>query len=257
MWCIDNPYTDPGFNLAAEEYLFKSVSLPVCMVWQNEPCVVIGKHQDAAREVNLPLAGRRRIRVVRRITGGGAVYHDEGNLNLTLIGPRELVMPATLPERMRDFLLALGLDARVDDRKNVRIGRFKVSGSAQGVYKDRWLFHATLLFSTDLHCLDAVLRAGEGAYPASGGFAVESVRSAVANVSAYLPQYVSFPGFRRRLRDYVFDAFPTRTLYRFTPADLAAIGRLKDAKYDSVTWNYGFASRPSLPVESRCAAPVR
>lgn len=257
MWCIDNPYTDPAFNLAAEEYLFKSVALPVCMVWQNEPCVVIGKHQDTAREVNLRLAERRHIRVVRRITGGGAVYHDAGNLNLTLIGTRELVMPATLPGRMRDFLLSLGLDARVDERKNVCIGRFKVSGSAQGVYKDRWLFHATLLFSTDLHCLDAVLRAGEDAYPASGAFAVESVRSAVANVGAYLPQYISFAGFRCRLRDYVFDAFPTRTPYRFTPRDLAAIGRLKAGKYDSVTWNYGSASRPALPAESRCAAPVR
>lgn len=257
MWCIDNPYTDPAFNLAAEEYLFKSVSLPVCMVWQNEPCVVIGKHQDAAREVNLPLAGRRHIRVVRRITGGGAVYHDEGNLNLTLIGPRELVMPATLPERLRDFLLSLGLDARVDERKNVCIGRFKVSGSAQGVYKDRWLFHATLLFSADLRFLDAVLRAGNDACSASGAFAVESVRSAVANVSAYLPQYISFPGFRRRLRDYVFDAFPTRIPYRFTPADLAAVGRLKAGKYDSVTWNYGSAGRPSVPAESRCTAPAR
>lgn len=241
MLCIDNPYTHPCFNLAAEEYLFKSVNESVLMIWQNDPVVVIGKHQEAGREINGPLAAGRGIRLVRRLTGGGAVYHDRGNLNLTLIGNRYVASESRLVETMRDFLRLVDVEAWVDERKNIRIGSRKVSGSAQGVYKDRWLHHATLLFSSDLETLQAVLDPGDSPGREPSGrprIAVESVRSPVANVSEYVRRDITLPVFRRRLFDYVAGCFPHPRPYIFTPRDLSAIRYLKENKYDTRLWNY-------------------
>ena len=85
MLCINNPYTDAWFNLAAEEYFLHSFQENVFMLWQNEPSVIIGKHQNVWAEVNMDFVRDHRIKVVRRYSGGGAVYHDAGNLNFTFI----------------------------------------------------------------------------------------------------------------------------------------------------------------------------
>lgn len=247
MLCIENPYTDPYFNLAAEEYFFKSSAENVFMLWQNAPCVVIGKHQDVAKEVNYPLARKKQIRLARRLTGGGAVYHDGGNFNLSLIGERGMVCAAQLTEMLCNFLLSLGIAAHADGRKNIRIGGFKVSGSAQSVYKNRWLFHATLLFSSDLETLAAVLQPAPEVRPAPGVVSVDSERSPVANVSEYLPGYITYSAFRTRLWEYVFSSFfqPVRAI--FTPKDIAAITWLKENKYRTDLWTYRIASAAFLP----------
>lgn len=248
MLCIDNPYTHPYFNLAAEEYLFKTVKENVLMLWQNNPTVVIGKHQDAAQEINARLAARQGIRLVRRLTGGGAVYHDRGNFNLSLIGDRYLTGNDRLLVTLRDFLRSLGVEAWMDERKNIRVGSRKVSGSAQGVYKDRWLCHATLLFSSDLETLQAVLEP-DGEIPSDGNaVSVSSVKSPVANLCDYLPPAVTFAYFRRSLFHYLSGSFPNPHPYIFTPADLSAIRRLKEDKYETRVWNYRVGGNKSLLV---------
>lgn len=250
MLCIDNPYTHPYFNLAAEEYLFKTVKESVLMLWQNDPAVVIGKHQDAAREINSRLAARRGIRLVRRLTGGGAVYHDRGNFNLSLIGDRYMTGDDRLLVTLRDFLRSLGVEAWMDERKNIRVGSRKVSGSAQGVYKDRWLCHATLLFSSDLETLQAVLEP-DGEVPSDGNtVSVPSVKSPVANLCDYLPLSLTAAHFRRRLFLYLSGSFPSRRPYIFTPADLSAICYLKENKYETRVWNYRVGGEVSRPQHS-------
>lgn len=248
MLCIDNPYTHPYFNLAAEEYLFKTVKESVLMLWQNDPAVVIGKHQDAAREINSRLAARRGIRLVRRLTGGGAVYHDRGNFNLSLIGDRYMTGDDRLLVTLRDFLRSLGVEAWMDERKNIRVGSRKVSGSAQGVYKDRWLCHATLLFSSDLETLQAVLEP-DGEVPSDGNtVSVPSVKSPVANLCDYLPLSLTAAHFRRRLFHYLSGSFPHPRPYIFTPADLSAIRYLRENKYETRVWNYRVGGSKGLGI---------
>lgn len=162
MYCIDNPYTDPYFNLAAEEYLFRERRENFFMLWRSTPSVVIGKHQDATRELDGEAAAARGVRLVRRLTGGGAVYHDLGNFNLTFIGDCRLVRADRLTEAIAAFLRSLGLPVRSDERRNLWIDGKKISGSAQSIRKERCIHHATLLFASDLETLRAVLRPAGG-----------------------------------------------------------------------------------------------
>ncbi|WP_106831545.1 lipoate--protein ligase family protein [Parabacteroides pacaensis] len=246
---IDNPYTDPYFNLAAEEYLFHTSNENIFMLWQNDPVVVIGKHQDAAKEINKPLAKEKNIRLVRRLTGGGAVYQDQGNFNLTLIGNRHTVANDKLLKAIRNFLHSLQISAWIDERKNICINRFKISGSAQGVYKDRWLYHATLLFSSDLAILQSILQPDNPFATISQLICVESVKSPVTNIRDYLPDYISIYQFKQRLMEYMISFFPFSQSYIFTPKDLAAIYYLKENKYATNLWNYRISSFP-YPVAS-------
>lgn len=239
MWCIDHPYTDPLFNVAAEDYLFNYRPETVFMLWQNTPAVIIGKHQEVRREVYIDYARRHSIPVIRRFSGGGAVYQDLGNLNLTAIGACSDPVITAFTGRLVDFLKACSLLARADTRQTVWVHDFKVSGCAQYVRKGRCLHHATLLYSTDLSVLSKVLDAPSWQYedkPAGSPF-VKSVRSPVGNVSAFLPFSPSLSIFRKKLFEYFFNNFASSRPYFFTADDLNIIQRLKKEKYMVPLWN--------------------
>lgn len=241
MWCIDNPYTNPCFNLAAEEYFFKYKKENVFILWQNRPVVVIGKHQNVYREVNREIAQANHIRIIRRITGGGAVYQDMGNFNFTFIGDYRMIKTDELTCAIRDFLRSIGVPAEADKRKNILIDGLKVSGSAQGIYKERSLHHGTLLFASDLSLLTSVLK-GNTEYDGMDGFSVSSVKSPVANISTYLSPSFTINQFRKQFFSYCSSLFPSSSSYIFTPEDLAAITYLKENKYATYIWNYRVAS---------------
>lgn len=131
MLCIHNTQTDPYFNLAAEEYLLKNFKENIFMLWQNEPSIVIGKHQDVWAEVNLKFVQDQQIKIARRFSGGGAVYHDPGNLNLTFIETGQIMQTDKYTIQIMNFLKTLGVHVEVDERKGLTIGGFKISGSAQ------------------------------------------------------------------------------------------------------------------------------
>lgn len=254
MICIDNPYTDPFFNLAAEEYLFLERRETVFMLWRNRPVVVIGKHQDARREIDGALAAARGIGLVRRITGGGAVYHDLGNFNLTFIGDCRLVRADRLTESLAAFLRSLGLPVSADDRRNLWIDGKKISGSAQGIRKDRCIHHATLLFCSDLAVLTAVLCGDDSAPAGEYPFSVASVKSSVANLIDYLPPSLPPCEFRSRLFAFGSSQSVQVEPYLFTPRDLAAIGHLKKNKYATRLWNYRVTPAPYLPATADAPA---
>ena len=188
--CIYSPYTDIYFHLAAEEYLLKQGTEDVFMLWQSVPSVVIGKHQRLRSEVDKEWAKQHRIAIARRFSGGGAVYHDLGNVNFTFI---EAV--SRLPEfvhylqRTLDFLSFIGIEAKGDERLGIYLNGLKISGSAQCVHKDRVLYHCTLLYDTDLTILNKVLNPDVIAHDGtlSSVYAVPSIRSEVTNIGRYLP----------------------------------------------------------------------
>ena len=178
--------TDPYYNLAVEEYLFRHANEDIFLLWQNASTVVIGKNQNAYAEINLPLAEERGIRISRRITGGGAVYHDMGNLNYSFItsqGSADSLDYARFAEPILKALAALGLSCALNGRNDLECEGRKFSGNAQYTANGRILHHGTILFSADLSLLSSVLRVDKEklAYRA-----VKSVASRVMNLSERL-----------------------------------------------------------------------
>lgn len=157
MLFIDSPFNDIYFNLAAEEYLLKNFKEDVFMIWQSEPCVVVGKHQNLEVEVDLDFAKENQIKVARRFSGGGTVYQDLGNINLTFIEENEHPDFNKFADLMVYVLESIGIKSVVDERRALFIGGNKISGSAQFLHKNKVLYHATLLYSTDLKVLEKAI----------------------------------------------------------------------------------------------------
>ena len=179
--------TDPYYNLAVEEYLFRHATEDVFMLWQNEPCVVIGKNQNAYAEINMDVARRDGIAVVRRITGGGAVYHDDGNVNYTFIaasGNASLDF-SRFCAPIIDALCEVGVTAALSGRNDLTVDGKKISGNAQHSANGKTLHHGTLLFDSDLEKLSSVLHVDEEKLRAKS---IRSVRSRVINLKTLLPQ---------------------------------------------------------------------
>lgn len=241
MYCIDNRHTDVYFNLAAEEYLMKQAEGDFFMLWQAEPSVVIGKYQSVRAEADETFVGRNKIRLARRFSGGGAVYQDGGNLNLTFIETVDQPDFGRYLNAVTEFLGKQGVVVQTDRRQGIYLDERKVSGSAQCIHKNRVMYHCTLLFDADLSKLDAALagRASDELLPGSKSVrAVPSVRSAVTNIKEYLPDSMD----AGRFRDLIFDHFlkkgDTNRIYGFNPEEEKEIGRLRTEKYATEKWIY-------------------
>jgi len=240
MICIDNPHTDAYFNLAAEEYLLKHFSSDVFMLWQNDSSVIIGKHQDIQAEVNLDFAQTNRIKVARRYSGGGAVYHDSGNLNLTFIESNSRPDFNKYTDQILEILASIGIQAQADERQSIYLDGLKIAGSAQFIRKDKVLFHASLLFSTDLNNLSGILNSTYKA-PENGlqpKHYVKSVKSPVTNISEHLTVPLQLSDFKRMIVSSLLGNSAGNSIYAFSKDDIAAITKLKNEKYSTTNWNY-------------------
>ena len=241
MLCINNTYTNAWFNLASEEYLLKNFSKDIFMLWQNEPSVIVGKYQNVLAEINLDFAEKNRLKIVRRFSGGGTVFHDSGNLNLTFIENNENVNFDKFTQRIIDMLSKLGIHAESDARRAININGLKISGSAQCVHKDRVMFHATLLFSSNLGSLITSLevnpaQAGENA---DNRIYVKSVKSPVSNLQEHLDKPIDINFFKQYIMNYFLNENKENKIYRFDEEDVAVIKQLEKEKYSTKEWNYG------------------
>ena len=235
--CIYSPYTDIYFHLAAEEYLLKQGTEDVFMLWQSVPSVVIGKHQRLRSEVDKEWAKQHRIAIARRFSGGGAVYHDLGNVNFTFI---ETV--SRLPEfvhylqRTLDFLSFIGIEAKGDERLGIYLNGLKISGSAQCVHKNRVLYHCTLLYDTDLTALHKALNPEPMVddETLSSVYAVPSVRSEVTNIRRHLSA-----GTVTDFKEKAFQYFSqSQSVSAFTREEIEAVNQLREEKYSHKEWIY-------------------
>jgi lipoate---protein ligase len=241
MLCISHPNTDPWFNLAAEEYMLKNFSQNCFMLWRNEKAIIVGKHQNALAEINLDYVRENDIKVVRRLSGGGTVFHDLGNLNFTFImngGEGQLVNFRKYTQPILDVLHRLGVDASFGGRNDLVIQGRKFSGNAEHVFKKRVLHHGTLLFTSQIEDLENALRVNPVKYTDRG---IKSVRSRVGNISEHLKESLSILEFRDAIMNYVVEKFPESIPYLYTNDDLAAISLLAEKKYASWEWNFGYS----------------
>jgi lipoyltransferase and lipoate-protein ligase len=224
--------TDPFFNLSAEEYFLCEKDEDFFLLWQNEPCIVIGRNQNAADEINGDYVRTRSLPVVRRMTGGGAVYHDTGNLNFSFIinGEADRV---ELCRPVIDVLRSIDVVAEISGRNDILVGGKKISGTAMCSRGGRSLFHGTLLISTDLEAMSEALKPDETKLIGHG---VKSVRSRVANLSEYTKE-VSPDIIGAMLTGYMTER--GGEIYELGESDIEAIEKLRDSKYSTDEWNCG------------------
>ena len=235
--CIYSPFSDIYFHLAAEEYLLKQGSEDIFMLWQDTPSVVIGKHQRLRSEVDQEWAEREQVHIARRFSGGGTVYHDLGNVNLTFIEttPR-LPEFVTYLQRTLDFLNSMGLMATGGERLGIYLNGLKISGSAQCLYKDRVLYHCTLLYDTDLTALHQALNPEPMVDDEmlSSVYAVPSVRSEVTNIRRHLSA-----GTVTDFKEKAFQYFSkSQSVSAFTKEEIEAVNQLREEKYIQKEWIY-------------------
>ena len=248
MLLIINDSKNAYFNQAAEEYLIDNFDEDIVMLWRNDNTVVVGKNQNTIEEIDVQYVRDNGINVVRRLTGGGAVFHDLGNVNYTIIQTyREGLFSnyEYFTEMVRDFLQGLGVRAVLSGRNDLMIDGKKFSGNAQCVRNGRMMHHGTLMFSSDVSDISGALTPNRKKIESK---AVKSVRSHVTNISSHMRQHenngteessMSAEQFMLLLYDYYLENYPDAASYELTDADKAAIRKLADEKYSTWEWNYG------------------
>ena len=253
MRYLRNPHTNPYYNMAFDEFCLESLPIdePVFYLWQNRPAVIVGYNQEVNTEVNLEYLKANDIALVRRVTGGGAVYHDLGNLNYTIVGRSE-DLERDYPEYaslMMKALQTLGIPATLSGRNDILVGGKKVSGFAKRVCKNRLMVHGTLMFDVDLDKLTQVLNPSATKLQSKG---IASVRSRVANLREYLPEIADIQAFSQRLEEILSCNYKDAE-YKLSEDDLAHIQKLTDEKFATWKWNYGHSPKATLTHSARLA----
>ncbi len=242
MIFIERPETNPFFNIAAEEFVLKHFEEDVLMLWQSEPSVIVGKHQNTLNEVNLDFIRDNHIPVIRRISGGGTVFHDLGNLNYTLISTgsnrERLIDFHKFTNPVRAFLNTLGIHSEFEGKNNLSIQGKKFSGNSAHVFKKRVMHHGTILFNTKLDQLE------KSSLPDKADIqdkAVQSIRATVGNIAEHLSDEYTISQFRSAFKNFLLDYFSITEIRSFSPSDHSGIHKLIDEKYKGWEWNYGYS----------------
>ena len=235
---LETGSTDPCYNLALEQYVLEHRREgDWLLLWQNANTVVVGLNQNTAEEINAPFVEAHRITVVRRMTGGGAVYHDLGNLNysfITDVGDAEQLSIRRFTEPVCRALAAMGVEAQTSGRNDILVGGKKVSGVAQRIVGGRILHHGTLLFDSNPEMIAGALHADSSKFRSKSA---KSVRSRVGNIREFLPSDMTLEQFRQGILDELTaDGMIRETL---SGEELAEIRSLADEKYRSWDWTYG------------------
>lgn len=242
MKYIANLSNNPWYNLAFEEYCFKNLPQDEDYVifWINEPAIIVGKNQNTIEEINSDYVRKNNIKIVRRVTGGGAVYHDLGNLNFTIITTVEGKVKIDFGKiniPMVKSLEKLGINAELSGRNDLTVDGKKISGIAQSVNKNRVLNHGTILFDTDLTVLSDALKVRKDKIESKG---VKSVKSRVTNIKPYLNEDIDILTFKDLLMENIFaleNQEPEE--YKLSDSQLSDIEKLFKEKYLTWEWNYG------------------
>lgn len=229
------------FNHAAEQYLMDNFNDEVFMLWINKPSILIGRNQNTISEINLDYVKENGIEVVRRLSGGGTVYNDLGNMNFTFITRRDNSTQVkngfekfALP--VINALKSLGVNAVFTGRNDITIDDKKFSGNAQYFQKDKLLHHGTLMFDCDMSKLSCALKSKAIKFKDKS---VKSVGARVTNILPKLDKPMSLEEFREYLKNYIIDTHKIETIYKFNDKDLYEINRIVEERFNTWEWNYG------------------
>ena len=248
MLLINNTNTNAYFNLAMEEYFLKNTNEDIFLLWQNENSIIVGKNQNTLSEINYDYVKENNIKVVRRLSGGGAVFHDLGNINFTFISCndnsfsdfKKFTMPIV------EALKELNVHAEFSGRNDLLIDGQKFSGNAQYNYKNKVMHHGTLLFSSEINDLSNALKVKPSKFQ---GKSVKSVKSRVTNISSHLDTKMTVLEFKDYLMDFINKRDENSHFYELNDKDVESINKLVEEKYSTWEWNFGYSPKYSLNNE--------
>lgn len=251
MLFVNHSCKNPYKNHAIEEFLMDRYNEDCFMLWENEKCILLGRNQNAYNEINLDYVKEHDISIVRRITGGGAVFNDKGNFNFSFISCntskdfanfRKFVIP------ILKALRSIGINAELSGRNDLTIEGKKFSGNAQCKYKNKILHHGTLLYSASVSDLTNALKVRDIKLEGKG---IKSVKSRVTNISDYLDSPMSAEEFKNHLFNEVYKNTDDAKLYTITDEDWKEIDRIAEEKYSKWEWNFGNTPRFNVEKEKK------
>lgn len=244
MLLIDSPSNNAYFNIASEEYLLHQFPQEdIFLLYVNAPSIIVGKFQNTLAEINLDYVKEKGIKVVRRMSGGGTVYHDLGNLNFsfhTLLGQHDFMDFSIFTQPVLAMLKGLGVPAELQGRNDLLVEGKKFSGNAKLARHGKMIQHGTILFDSEMEVLGEALKVNPLKFVDK---AIKSTRARVTNLSHYLPEGMTTQQLKDLLTAEIIKNNPTAEKYELTPADLAGIQKLMTEKYETWEWNFGFSPK--------------
>ncbi len=252
LFIDNNGITDPRINLAIEEYALKNLDIEdtYLLFYINEPSIIIGKNQNSVEEINTKYVEDNGIHVVRRLSGGGAVYHDHGNLNFSFITKddgesfhnfKKFTAPVV------EALKSLGVEAEMSGRNDILAEGRKISGNAQFSTRGRMFSHGTLLFDSEIEHVVSALNVKKDKIESKG---IKSIRSRVANIREFLNEEITIEQFRQLLLEAIFKSKDIPK-YELTEEDWKNIHELSKERYQNWDWNYGKSPKFNLQHSHR------
>lgn len=254
MLFIKNESKNPYFNLALEEYALKQIDVDddFFILWQNENTIVVGRNQNTIEEINSKNVKVRDIKVVRRMSGGGTVYHDSGNINYTFITKSDDSSKHNFKKFTKpviDALGSLGIEAVFTGRNDITIDDKKISGNAQYYHQNKMLHHGTILFDVDGNVLKDVLNVKADKIQSKG---IKSVKSRVTSISKHLKEDMTSQEFMDMLLKFILDTDDIKSKeYVLSREDIANIEKLAEEKYSTWEWVYGESPKFELQQSKR------
>lgn len=243
MRCIVLENHNPYFNLATEEFFLKNSTEEIFMLYINDPCIVVGKHQNILSEINYPFVYNNNIVLARRISGGGAVYQDRQNLNFSFIHNCANLDQMNFNRFTYPILIALrslGLDVQFSGRNDLLVDTKKISGNAMHIYKTRVLSHGTLLYKTNLEILSEALRNPSGKYHDKS---IKSVRSKVTNITNYIDTTVKVDQFRDQLFNIILGSENMNYQKSLEKTEESLITQIMKEKFETWDWIHGYSPK--------------
>lgn len=256
MKYIVNTSNDPAYNVALEAYAFQKLTDidEIFILWINEPAIIIGRHQNTIQEINKEFIDKNGIHVVRRLSGGGAVYHDLNNLNYTIISnnTQEGAFDfQTFSKPVIDTLAKLDVKAEFTGRNDLEINGQKFAGNAQAYYKGRMMHHGCLLFDVDMSVLGQALKVSKDKIESKG---IKSVRARVTNIVDHLSDKITVQEFSDAILAQMKEEYPEMDEYVLSDAELSEIQAMRDNQFATWDWTYGKA--PEYTIERGVRYPA-
>ncbi|CCW39891.1 TPA: lipoate--protein ligase [Streptococcus agalactiae] len=256
MKYIVNTSNDPAYNVALEAYAFQKLTDvdEIFILWINEPAIIIGRHQNTIQEINKEFIDKNGIHVVRRLSGGGAVYHDLNNLNYTIISnntQEDAFDFQTFSKPVIDTLAKLGVKAEFTGRNDLEINGQKFAGNAQAYYKGRMMHHGCLLFDVDMSVLGQALKVSKDKIESKG---IKSVRARVTNIVDHLSDKITVQEFSDAILAQMKEEYPEMDEYVLSDAELSEIQAMRDNQFATWDWTYGKA--PEYTIERGVRYPA-
>ncbi|MGI1767551.1 lipoate--protein ligase [Streptococcus uberis] len=256
MKYIVNKSNNPAYNIALEAYAFRELLSEdeIFILWINEPAIIIGKHQNTIQEINKEYIDAHGIHVARRLSGGGAVYHDLNNLNYTIISNKSEEGAfdfKTFSQPVIETLADLGVKAEFTGRNDLEINGKKFCGNAQAYYKSRMMHHGCLLFDVDMTVLGDALKVSKDKIESKG---IKSVRARVTNILDELPEKITVNEFSDKILAKMKETYPDMTEYVLSEDELAKIQKSADEQFGNWDWVYGKA--PEYTIERNVRYPA-